>query len=327
MVTFIGRRLLLIVPTLLVVSLISFAIIDLPPGDYLSYWVSNMEASGMQVDDRLLDALRERYGLDKPLYARYLKWIGGMVHGDFGISFVYEQPVIDLVGERMLLTLALLLSTVVISWSMAFTIGIYSAVKRYTIGDYIATFIGFIGVAVPNFLLALLALYFIFRLSGEVMTGLFSEEYANAAWSWARVWDLLKHLWFPALIMGAGGAAGLIRTFRANLLDELHKPYVIAARSKGIPELRLILKYPVRVALNPFISGLAFLLPGLVSGGVIVSNIMALPIAGQLLLKSLRAQDMYLAGTIVLLLGALTVVGTLLSDILLAWVDPRIRFQ
>jgi peptide/nickel transport system permease protein len=286
-----------------------------------------MEASGMQVDDRLLDALRVRYGLDKPLYVRYLKWLAGMVQGDFGISFVYEKPVVELVGERMLLTLALLVSTVIISWSMAFSIGIYSAVKRYSIGDYVATFLGFIGVAIPNFLLALLALYLIFRATGEVMTGLFSEEYANAPWGWGRLWDLLKHLWFPALIMGAGGAAGLIRTFRANLLDELHKPYVIAARSKGIPELRLILKYPVRVALNPFVSGLAFLLPGLVSGGVIVSNIMALPIAGQLLLKSLRAQDMYLAGSIVLLLGALTVIGTLLSDILLAWIDPRIRFQ
>jgi peptide/nickel transport system permease protein len=309
------------------VSLISFAIIDLPPGDYLSYWVSNMEASGMQVDDRLLDALRVRYGLDKPLYVRYLKWLAGMVRGDFGISFVYEKPVVELIGERMLLTIALLASTVLISWSMAFSIGIYSAVKQYTIGDYVATFIAFIGVAIPNFLLALLALYIIFRLTGEVMTGLFSEEYANAPWSWARLVDLIKHLWFPALIMGVGGAAGLIRTFRANLLDELHKPYVIAARSKGIPEMRLILRYPVRVALNPFVSGLAFLLPALVSGGVIVANIMGLPIAGQLLLKSLRAQDMYLAGSIILLLGALTVFGTLISDILLAWIDPRIRFQ
>ncbi len=327
MLSYIIRRILIMIPTLVAVSMVAFMIIDLPPGDWLSFYVAQLRSQDIEISEQVINALRERYGFDQPLPLRYLKWMWGVLHGDFGQSFQYQESVNSLIGERLGLTLVIALSTVMFTWIVALPIGIYSAVRRYSIGDYLASFIGFIGIAVPNFLLALIIMYIAFKQFGYVVGGLFSPEYADAPWSWGRVVDLMKRIWVPVVIVGIGGTAGLIRTMRANLIDELHKPYVMTARAKGLPEWRLILKYPVRLAMNPFVSGLAFLLPNLISGGLIVAMVLNLPTTGPMLLASLRAQDMYLAGSFILLLSALTVIGTLISDILLAWIDPRIRFE
>lgn len=328
MAQFILRRILLMIPTLFVISIVAFVVIQLPPGDFLTSYIANISASGEQVEQHVIDALNERFGLDQPMPVQYLKWIGNIVlKGDFGQSFAWRVPVEDLIWGRLGLTLLISLSTLIFTWVIAFPVGIYSAVNKYSLGDYIATFFGFLGLAIPNFLLALILMYVAFKYFNQSVGGLFSQEYIDAPWSLAKVLDLFSHLWIPMVILGTAGAASLIRIMRANLLDELKKPYVRTARAKGLPEWKVILKYPVRVALNPFISTAGWLLPTLVSGSIIVATVLSLPTTGPMLLSALTTQDMYLAGAFILLLSILTMVGTLVSDVLLAWLDPRIRFN
>lgn len=322
---YILRRLLALVAMLFALSLVTFIIIDLPPGDYVTTYVSELRQRGDQVDQATIEALRERYGFDQPIIVRYAKWIWNLLRGDFGRSLLYNQPVAELIGERVLLTVVITGITLLVSWGIAFPIGIYSALRPYSFGDYIFTFIGFIGLAVPGFLLTLIAMYLAFRYLGITIGGLFSPEYINAAWSVGRVLDLISNLFVPVLVLGLSGTAELIRVLRANLLDELKKPYVLTARAKGLREAGLILRHPVRVSLNPFLSTAGWILPELVSGSVIVASILGLPMIGPLLLDALRAQDMYLAGALILMLGVFTVIGTMLSDFLLAWADPRVR--
>ncbi len=325
MAQFFLRRVLLFIPTLIAISIVTFAIIQLPPGDFLTSYVATLSAQGENVDNAAIQALRDRYGLGEPFYVQYFKWVSGMLRGDFGHSLEWNVPVSQLLADRMTLTVLLAFTTLIFTWVVSIPIGIYSAVKQYSAGDYFATFFGFLGLATPDFLLALVLMWVAFAYFGQSVGGLFSPQYEDAAWSMAKFWDLLKHIWIPIIVLGTSGTAGLIRIMRANLLDELHKPYVETARSKGLSEWRLLIKYPVRVALNPFISTIGYVLPFLVSGSVIVSVVMNLPTAGPLLLRSLLSQDMYLAGGYIFMLSLLTVIGTLLSDILLAWNDPRIR--
>ncbi len=328
MFQFILRRVLYLIPTLIAISLVMFIIIQLPPGDYLTTLTAAMASQGENVDQAALVALKERYGLGQPVYVQYWKWISGiLLHGDFGRSFAWNMPVSDLIWERLALTMVLSIASLLFVWIVAFPVGVYSAVRQYSVGDYVATLLGFIGVAVPNFLLALVLMYIAFKYFNQSVGGLFSPEYQEAPWNWDKVLDLLSHLWIPIIIVGTEGTAGLIRIMRANLLDELRKPYVVTARAKGLPEWKLLLKYPVRIALNPFISTVGWVLPGLVSGSAIVSIVLSLPTTGPILLRALLSQDMYLAGSFLLMLSVLTVVGTLLSDLLLAWLDPRIRYE
>jgi len=327
MLAYITRRLLIMIPTLIVISMISFFIIQLPPGDYLTVWVAEMEATGDQVSMEMVQQLRQRYGLDQPLHVQYWRWMSGVVRGDFGQSFFFRRPVGELIWERLGLTVAISLLTLLLTWLIAIPIGIYSAVRQYTVFDYVFTFIGFVGMAAPAFTLALVVMYCAYRYLGISVSGLFSEQFIGAPWSWPKFVDFLKHVWIPVLVLAVGSTAGMIRVMRANLLDQLEMPYVVTARAKGLSPLRLLLKYPVRLAINPVVSTLGWMLPWLISGSVIVAHVLNLPTTGPLLLKSLYYQDMYLAGTFVLMLSALTVIGTLISDVLLAWVDPRIRFE
>lgn len=325
MLQYIARRVVMMIPTLFLVSVVSFTIIQLPPGDYLTTYVSQLAAMGDLVDESSLQALKDRYGLGQPVYVQYFRWLTNMLQGDFGQSMEWNRPVWGLLWERLPLTFVLSLATLLLTWLIAFPIGVYSAVKQYSVGDYIATFLGFLGLATPDFLLALVLMWVFFAFFNQSVGGLFSPEFANAPWSLAKAWDLAKHLAIPMIVLGASGTASLIRIMRANLLDELHKPYVVTARSKGLSETRLLLKYPVRAALNPFISTAGWYLPSLVSGSTIVAVVLSLPITGPLLLRALLSQDMYLAGSFIFMLSALTIFGTLISDILLAWLDPRIR--
>ncbi|MCC6629344.1 MAG: ABC transporter permease [Chloroflexi bacterium] len=327
MVAYIVRRVLLAILTVLFISMLSYMIIQLPPGDYITSYIAQMSASGSVVSQEEAENLRQLYGLDQPEYIQYLRWLGQVSQGNFGQSMEWRRPVAEVIGDRLLLTIILSIFAVIVTWVIALPLGIYSAVRQYSIGDYIATFISFIGLAVPNFLLALILMYFGFAWFNTNIGGLFSEQYIDAPWSVGRVLDLLQHLWLPSLILALGGTAQLVRIMRANLLDELRKPYVVTARAKGLPERKLLLKYPVRVALNPFISTVGYLFPYIVSGSIIVSLVLSLPTVGPLLLKALIAQDMFLAGTIILLIGIMTVIGTLISDLLLLWVDPRIRME
>jgi peptide/nickel transport system permease protein len=327
MLAYLVRRLLLAVLTMWAVSVLSFTVIQLPPGDYITSYIAQMSSSGSSVSLEEADALRTQYGLDKPMYIQYVRWMTMVLQGNFGMAMEYGRPVSDVIGDRLALTMVVSIAAIILTWVLALHIWIYSAVRQYSIGDYVATSIGFIGLAVPSFMLALLLMYLGFRFFGANVGGLFSEELADAPWSTAKVWDLCKHLPLPAVILGLAGTAQLVRIMRANLLDELRKPYVVTARARGLPERRVILKYPVRVALNPFASTIGYLLPYVVSGSIIVSLVLGLPTVGPLLLKALVAQDMFLAGTIVLLLGLMTVIGTFLSDLLLMWIDPRIRFE
>jgi peptide/nickel transport system permease protein len=321
------RRLLLAVLTTWAISVLAFVIIQLPPGDYITSYIAQMSASGGFVSEQEAQALRREYGLDQPMWVQYLRWMRLVLQGRFGVALEWGRPVAEVIGDRLWLTMVVSLAAVLLTWILALPIGIYSAVRQYSPGDYLATFLGFLGLAVPSFLLALVVMYFGFTTLGVNVGGLFSDEFAEAPWSLARAWDLVTHLPVPAFILGLAGTAQLIRIMRANLLDELRKPYVMTARARGLPEGRVILKYPVRVALNPFASTIGYLLPYVVSGSIIVSLVLSLPTVGPLLLKALVAQDMFLAGTIVLLLGVLTVVGTFLSDLLLMWIDPRIRLE
>lgn len=327
MLGYILRRLLATIPFMFLVSLTVFILIQLPPGDFVTSYAAKLSAAGETVDTATLENMRARFGLDQPLLVQYAKWIGAILQGDFGYSFEWQAPVADLIGERMGLTLILSLVTLVFTWAIALPIGIYSAVRKYSIGDYVFTLIGFIGLAVPNFLLALILMYIAVVYFGQDVSGLFSPEFVNASWSWARAVDLLHHLWIPVIILGTGAAASLIRIMRANLIDQLYQPYVTTARAKGLRESTLLFRYPIRMTLNPFISTLGWILPHLVSGAVITSIILNLPTAGPLLLQSLLSQDIYLSGAFLLLLCLMTVIGTLLSDILLVLVDPRIRLD
>ncbi len=328
MLQFIFRRVLLMIPTFVVTSIVAFIVIQLPPGDFATTYMADQASRGDTAAQEMIQGLRATYGLDQPVHIQYLKWMEGiLLRGDFGIAFEFRQPVSTLIWERVFLTLLLSLASIVITWLVAFPIGIYSAVKQYSIGDYAFTFLGFIGISVPSFLLALVTMYLMFVYFGTTIGGLFSTEMVSAPWSTDKVLDLIEHIWLPVVILAVGGTAELIRIMRANLLDELHKPYVITARSKGLPRWKVLLKYPVRLALNPFVSTIGWTLPALVSGSIIISVVMSLPTTGPMLLRSLQSQDMYLAGSLILVLSILTIVGTLISDILLAWLDPRIRFQ
>jgi peptide/nickel transport system permease protein len=327
MLAYLVRRLMLAVLTTWAVSVLAYVVIELPPGDYITSYIAQMSSSGSFVSAQEAEALRQQYGLDQPLYIQYLRWMGMVLQGNFGMALEYGRPVKEVIGDRLWLTMVVSVGAIILTWFVALPIGIYSAVRQYSVGDYIATFVGFIGLAVPSFMLALILMYFGFTLFNANIGGLFSDELAEAPWSLAKAWDLTKHLPIPALILGFAGTAQLIRIMRANLLDKLGKPYVVTARARGLSEARLILKYPVRVALNPFASTIGYLLPYVVSGSIIVSLVLSLPTVGPLLLKALVAQDMFLAGTIVLLLGVMTVIGTFLSDLLLMWIDPRIRFE
>lgn len=327
MLAYVVRRFLMALVTVWAISVLSFIIIQLPPGDYVTSYIAAQSSSGSYVSEQEAAQLRELYGIDQPMYIQYWKWMERVVQGDFGMSMEWRRPVADVIGDRLTLTMVVSVIALLFTWVVALPIGIYSAVRQYSIGDYLSTFIGFMGLAVPNFMLALVLMYLGFVLFQANIGGLFSPEYADAPWSLARVGDMLRHLPLPALILGLGGTAQTMRIMRANLLDELRKPYLITARAKGMEETRAILKYPVRVALNPFASTVGYSLPYIVSGSIIVSLVLGLPTVGPLLLKALIAQDMFLAGAIVLLLGIMTVVGTFLSDLLLMWIDPRIRLE
>lgn len=322
------RRILTMVVTLIVISIITFILIQLPPGDALTSRMQQFQLEGQEISIERIATLRAQYGLDKPMHIQYLRWIKGFMHGDMGRSFSYDdRPVNQLIWERIGYTFILTFLAMIFTWVVALPIGIYSAVKRYTASDYVFTFLGFIGLATPSFIFALVLMYLSFEWFGASVGGLFSPEYAVAAWSWGKFVDLLKHAWIPVIIIGAGGVAGSIRILRANLIDELEKPYVRTARAKGVGPVKLLLKYPVRIAINPFISTIGWTLPYLFSGEAIVGIVLSLPTVGPLLLESLLNQDMFLAASFILIISTLTVIGTLISDILLAIVDPRIRYE
>ncbi len=331
MLTFVIRRTLLALLTIGALSVISFIVIQLPPGDFVDQYILELQQGtgkfgSSTIDDKLETTLRNQYGLDRPVYVQYGKWMWKLAHGDFGNSLEFSKPVTDIITERLLMTVILAGTTALIAWGLSIPIGIYSAVRQHSFEDYTFTFLGFLGLAVPDFLLALWLLWITFAYFPDIsIGGLFSPEYIEAPWSFARVVDLAKHLWIAAFVVGSAGTASLIRVMRANLLDELNKPYVVTARAKGLPEWKVILKYPVRLALNPLVSTLGYLLPVLMSGSVIVSVVLGLPTEGPLLLRALLAEDLFVSAAIVMLLGTLTVIGTLLSDILLGILDPRIR--
>ncbi|ACM22810.1 Binding-protein-dependent transport systems inner membrane component [Thermotoga neapolitana DSM 4359] len=325
--TYIVKRVLYAIPLLFIISIVSFIIIELPPGDYLTTYVMTLRQSGETIDQAALEVLKKRYGLDKPVIVRYFYWIGGILRGDFGYSFMWEKPVSELLNQRVWWTILISILSTAFAWVFGFLIGVYSGTHQYSMGDYIFTVLGYIGLATPNFLLALILLWVVFVTTGVSLGGLFSAEFAHAPWSWAKFVDLLKHIWIPVVVIGTGSMAGLIRVLRANLLDEINKPYVVAARARGVPERELVWKYPLRVAVIPFASTAGWALPQIVSGAVVTGIVLNLPTVGTLLLDALTSQDMYLAGSLVLILSVFTIIGTLISDILLAWLDPRIRFE
>ncbi|MBT4136943.1 MAG: ABC transporter permease [Candidatus Latescibacteria bacterium] len=326
MLNMIVKRLLWMLPTMVLISFISFSIIQLPPGDYLTSYIAALGETGETVDEAQAAALRARYNLDQPFMVQYWRWLTGMLQGDMGMSFEWNRPVTELIGERLFLTSVISIATLLMTWALAIPIGIYSAVKQYSLPDYCFTFMGFVGLATPNFLLALVFMYIGYSVFDVSAGGLFSPEYQSADWSVGKFIDLLGHLWIPVIVIGTSGTAGLIRVMRANLLDELRKQYVMTARAKGVRYWKLLMRYPVRVALNPLVSTVGWVLPGIVSGATITSVVLGLPTTGPLLLRALMNQDMYLAGSMVMMLSLLTLVGTLLSDILLLWLDPRIRY-
>ena len=327
MLNYIIRRVLLMIPTLVAISILIFIIIQLPPGDIITSRLQELQAEGQDISEEQIEALRARYNLNDPLHIQYFKWIGGILVGNMGYSVMYGQSVNNLIWERLGFTLLITFSATLLTWLIAFPVGVYSALRQYSLLDYAATLMAFIGLATPNFLLALVLMYLGYEWFGIAVGGLFSPEYASAAWSVGKLGDLLAHLWIPAVVIGMGGTAGMVRIMRANLLDELGKPYVTTALAKGLHPIRLVIKYPLRIAINPFINTVGWMLPHLISGAAIIAVVLSLPTTGPLLLDSLKNQDMYLAGSFLLMLSALTVIGTLLSDILLAITDPRIRYE
>ncbi|MCB9077051.1 MAG: ABC transporter permease [Anaerolineaceae bacterium] len=327
MLQYIIKRLLLLPFLLFIFSVIAFAIIQAPPGDFVTSYIAELAAGGSAVEQAQIDALREQYGLDQPVVIQYVKWVSRIVQGDLGVSLDWKKPNAELIGERLALTLLLGLFTFIFTWAVAIPIGIYSATHQYSALDYVFTIFNYFGIATPTFMTALVIMWLAFKYFGVSVTGLFSPGYIDAPWSWARFMNLLSHIWFPMVILGLDGTARLARVMRANLLDELKKPYMEMARAKGMSEWRLVMKYPVRLALNPLISTIGWYLPLLFSGSVIVATVLNLPTIGPLLLRALITQDMFLAGIIILIYCALAIIGTLISDILLAWIDPRIRME
>ncbi len=328
MLSYLLKRVLFMIPTLVVISIISFVIIQLPPGDFLTSYVAQLRMEGEDIDAEEIAALEARYGLGQPIYVQYFKWITGILfRGDWGQSMEWQKPVKELIGERMALTVVLSGTTMLFSWFVSIPLGVFSATHQYSAMDYLLTFISFVGVGTPGFLIALLVMWFAMSQLNMNVGGLFSEEYILAPWNWAKVVDMFKHIWIPIVVLALGSTAGLVRTTRANLLDELNKPYVETARAKGVKESTVVWKYPVRVALNPFFSTVGWSLANLISGATLVSVVLSLQTTGPMMLRALTSQDMYLAGSFILLLSTLTVLGTLLSDLLLAWVDPRIRLS
>jgi peptide/nickel transport system permease protein len=325
MLTYCARRIMIMIPTLVAISILVFIIIQLPPGDYLTTYIAELQSQGEQVDQSKIQFLREQYGLDKPYWEQYLYWFGGMLTGDFGYSFEYDLPVNEVVGDRLYLSFLLSFSTIIFTWAVAFPIGIYSATHQYSAGDHGLTFLGFLGLATPNFLLALVLLYLGKVYFGTSIGGLMDPQYMEESMSWGKFLSILEHLWVPVIVIGTSGTAAMIRRLRANLLDELQKQYVVTARAKGLSPLKVLTKYPLRMALNPFIADIGNLLPQVVSGAAIVSLVLSLPTTGPMLVDALRAQDMYLAGSFLMFLAVLTVIGVLLSDLALAVLDPRIR--
>lgn len=327
MLRFVGHRLLVMIPTLIAISVIVFVIIQLPPGDYLESYIAELQAQGESVDPQKIAFLREHYGLDRPLWEQYVRWLGGWFVGDFGYSFEFNLPVSQVIGDRVALTVLVSFATVLFTWAIAFPIGVYSATHQYSWGDYGLTLLGFLGIAIPNFMLALVMMYFANVWFGLSIGGLMDPEYIDQPWSWGKLRSVIDHLWIPVIVIGTGGTAGMIRKMRANLLDELQKQYVVTGRAKGLPPGKLLRKYPMRLALNFFISDIGSLLPHVISGAEITAVVLSLPTTGPMLLAALKSQDMYLAGTFLMFLALLIVVGVLISDLALAALDPRIRLE
>lgn len=324
---YILRRLVYMVIIMALVSVVAFLVIQLPPGDYLTATIVRLRQAGTDVSEEMIEAMVKQYGLDLPVYRQYLKWISGWVRGDFGYSFEWKQPVRNLIGERLALTWALAITTLVVTYLVGIPIGIYSARHQYSVGDYVLSVLGFVGLATPNFMLALILMFVGFKYFGMSVGGLFSPQFLQAPWSWARIWDLIKHLPAPVIVIGTAGIASVMRVMRGTLLDELQKQYVITARAKGVDERKLLFKYPVRVSLNPMISWVAAILPNTISGGTITAIVFGLPTAGPLLFRSLISQDVYLSASILMFVTFLTVIGSALADVLLALNDPRIRLE
>ncbi|WP_028466151.1 MULTISPECIES: ABC transporter permease [Nisaea] len=325
MLTYLARRILIMVPTLIAISIITFIIIQLPPGDYLTTMINEMQSQGENVDQSKIDALRAQYGLDRPMYVQYFHWATGLLQGDYGYSFEYQLPVADVVGDRVFLTFVLNFATIIFIWVVAFPIGIYSATNQYSLGDYGLTFLGFIGLATPNFLLALILLYLANIWFGTSIGGMMDPKYLDQPWSGEKVMSVLEHLWVPVVVIGTSGTAAMIRRLRANLLDELQKQYVVTARAKGLHPFKALMKYPLRMSLNPFIADIGNMLPQVISGSAVVAMVLSLPTTGPMLIGALQSQDMYLAGSFLMFLALLTVIGMFISDLLLAVLDPRIR--
>jgi len=325
MLSYFVRRILVMIPTLLVISLVVFFIIQLPPGDYLETMISELRAQGENVDPARIEFLRQQYGLDRPMIEQYWLWLFGLLHGDLGYSFEFELPVADVIGNRFWFTAILAVSTTLFTYVIAFPIGIYSAVKQYSVGDYAATFFGYFGLAMPNFLFAIILMHYLNNWFGLSIGGLMDPQYIDAPWSAGKALSVINHLWLPMLIIGTAGTAAMIRRLRANMLDELQKQYVVTARAKGLSPMKTILKYPLRMSLNHVIADIGQILPAMVSGAALVSIVMDLPTNGPLLLRSLQSQDMYLAGAFLMFEAVLVVVGVFISDVLLAMLDPRIR--
>ena len=327
MLRYLVHRLLIMVPTLIAISIVIFTIIHLPPGDYFTTYIAELQASGEPADLAKIAFLKAQYGFDKPLWEQYLLWVFGLLHGDMGYSFAYNLPVREVVGDRLLLTFLVSFATILFTYVVAFPIGVYSATHQYSWSDHGLTLLGFLGLATPSFLLALLLVYFAHVWFGISVGGLMDPRYLDKPWSWGKVGSVLAHIWIPVVVIGTAGTAAMIRRLRANLLDELQKQYVVTARAKGLHPLKVLFKYPLRMALNPFISDIGSLLPHVISGAAIVSVVMSLPTTGPMLLDALRSQDMFLAGSFLMFMAFLTVVGVLVSDIALAMLDPRIRLQ
>ncbi|MBO6579401.1 MAG: ABC transporter permease [Thalassospira sp.] len=327
MLTYLARRLFVMIPTLFMISVLVFVIIQLPPGDFLTTYLNELQAQGEAVDPAKIEFLKRQYGLDQPIYIQYAEWAWGLLQGDLGFSFEYNLPVSDVVGDRLWLSLVLNFSTIIFIYIVSFPIGIYSATRQYSWGDYGFTLLGFLGLAMPNFLFALILLYYANVVFGTSIGGLMDPEYINQGWSFAKMMSVVEHLWAPVVVIGTSGTAAMIRRLRANLLDELGKQYVVTAHAKGLSPTKVLFKYPLRMALNPFIADIGNILPQVVSGSVLVSVVMSLPTTGPMLLTALQSQDMYLAGSFLMFLALLTVVGMFVSDVLLAWLDPRIRLQ
>jgi len=327
MLGYLVHRVLIMVPTLIAISIVIFTIIHLPPGDYFTTYIAELQSQGERANLAKIAFLKAQYGFDLPLWEQYLYWVFGLLRGDMGYSFLYDMPVNRVVGDRLLLTFIVSFTTIIFTYVVAFPIGVYSATHQYSIADYGLTFVGFLGLATPSFLLALVLVYLAHVYFGISVGGLMDPEYVDRPWTWGKAASVLAHIWIPVMVIGTAGTASMIRRLRANLLDELQKQYVVTARAKGLHPMKVLFKYPLRMALNPFVSDIGSLLPHVISGAAIVSVVMALPTTGPMLLEALRSQDMFLAGSFLMFMAFLTVIGVFLSDLALAALDPRIRLQ